>query len=177
VYRHGMAAWIPIADCYDEATAALSGSRCDPVALRAAFTSLQQGLSQIAYHTYYATLATAMIAIGQADDAARIVDFVFHLGPQRWILSEFLRLRAATERSFGREVDAETTLRHSLDSADKVGIPLWKLRSAFDLATLLNDHDAPADARRILGPVYDQFTEGFDSGDLRNSRQLLNELS
>src|SRR5262249_38057420 len=137
VYRHGMPAWIPIADCYDEAIAALSGTRRDPGALRAAFMSLQQGLSQIGYHSYYATLATAMIAIGQAEDAARVVDFVFHLGPQQWILPEFLRFRAATERAFGRDADAENTLRHSLDSADKVGIPLWKLRSAFDLATLL----------------------------------------
>jgi hypothetical protein len=177
VYRHGMAAWIPISDCYDEAIGALSGSRPSPEGLRSAFESLQQGLSQIGYHSYYANLATAMIAIGQPEDAARIVDFVFHLGPQRWILPEFLRVRAATERAFGHDADAETTLRHSLDSADKVGIPLWKLRSAFDLAMLLKDHDAPADARRILGSVYDQFTEGFDSGDPRNSRQLLNQLS
>ena len=96
-----------------------------------------------------------MIAIGQTEDAARIVDFVFKIGPQRWILPEFLRLRAATERAFGRDADAETTLRESLDAADQVGILPWKLRSAFDLATLLKDHHAPADARRILGPVYD----------------------
>jgi predicted ATPase len=118
-----------------------------------------------------------MIAIGLAEDAARIVDFVFHMGPQEWILPEFLRLRAATERAFGRDADAEITLRASLDAADKVGILPWKLRSALDLAMLLKDHHAPADARRILGPVYDQFTEGFASGDLRSSRQLLNQLS
>jgi len=177
VYRHGMAAWIPIADCYDEAVAALSGSRRAPEALRTAFESLQQGLSQIGYHSYYATLAAAMIAVGQAHDAARIVDFVFHLEPQRWILPEFLRLRAATERAFGRDAAAETTLRASLEAADKVGILPWKLRSAIDLATLLKDHDAPTDARRVLSPVYGQFTEGFDSGDLRTSRQLLAQLS
>lgn len=177
VYRHGMAAWIPVADCYDEAVAAFSGNRRAPEALCAAFKSLQQGLSQIGYHSYYATLATAMIAIGQAEDAARIVDFVFQQGPQRWILPEFLRLRAATERAFGRDADAETTLRESFDVADKVGVLPWKLRAAFDLARLLNDRHAPAEARRILSQVYDEFTEGFDTGDLRKARQLLNQLS
>ncbi|MBV9887762.1 MAG: winged helix-turn-helix domain-containing protein [Acidobacteria bacterium] len=176
VYHHGMAAWIPIADCYDEAVAALSGSRRDPESLRTVFKSLQQGLSQIGYHSYYATIAAAMVAIGQPDDAARIVDFVFHLGPQRWILPEFLRLRAATERAFDRDADAETTLRASLEAADNVGILPWKLRSAIDLATLLKDHDSSTDARRVLSAVYGQFTEGFDFGDLRTSRQLLDQL-
>src|SRR5262249_55403562 len=135
------------------------------------------GLSQIGYDSYYATLARAMIAIGQAEDAARIVDFVLHQGPQQLWLSEFLRLRAATERAFGRDPGAETTLREAFEMADKGGWLPLRLRSAFDFATLLNDRHAPAEARRILSQVYDEFTEGFDTGDLRKARQLLNQLS
>jgi hypothetical protein len=88
-------------------------------------------------HTYYATLAKAMLAIGQTEDAARTLDFVFQMGPQRWVLPELLRLRAATERAFGRDSDAEATLRESLKVADEIACLAWKLRSAFDLATML----------------------------------------
>ena len=177
VYRHGMAAWVPIADCYDEAIAALSGSRRSPEGLRAASTNLQRGLSQIGYHSYYATLATAMIAIGQTEDAANTIDYVFRAGPQRWIRPEFLRLRAATERAFGRDADAQATLREAIAAADEVGILPWKLRSSFDLAMLLKDRDTPAAARQVLAPIYDQFADGLTTGDLRKAHQLLQQLS
>jgi len=176
VYRHGMAAFVPIADCYEEAVAALSGSRRSPEGLRSAFSNLQNGLSQIGYHSYYANLASAMLGIGQAEDAAQIVDFIFQVGPQRWILPEFLRLRAATERLFGRRDAAKATLQESLRAADEVGILPWKLRSAYDLAILLKDEGAPTKARQLLTPVYHQFTDKFASGDLKASRTLLAQL-
>jgi hypothetical protein len=148
-----MVAFIPIADCYEEAVAAFSGRRRSPDGLRSAFSNLQNGLSQIGYHSYYANVAAAMIRIGQAEDAARIVDFIFQVGPQRWISPEFLRLRAATERLLGRHDDAKATLQESLRVADEVGILPWKLRAAYDLATLLKDEGAPVEARQILTPA------------------------
>jgi len=174
--RHGMAAWIPIADCYSKAIDALSGDVSAPEGLRVARDNLQQAPVQIRNPTYFATLAKAMIAIGQADDAARTIDHVLQVDPQRWVLPELLRLRAATERAWGHDGDAEATLRESLRVADEVGLLSWKLRSALDLAVLLKGQGASAEARQILAPVYDQFTDGFSSGDLRHSRRLLKQL-
>ena len=34
IYRHGMAAWIPVANCYDAVVAAMAGERPDPEQLR-----------------------------------------------------------------------------------------------------------------------------------------------
>lgn len=177
VYRHGMPAWIPVADCYCEAIAAHSGVRRSE-RLRAAFDDLRRASPQIAHHSYFATLANAMIAIGQVEDAVRVVDHAFQTEPGRWrwALPEFLRLRAATERAFGRDDAAEDTLRESLRIAADIGCLAWKLRSAHDLAVLLKDRGSAAEARRVLAPVYDQFTDGFNSGDLRNCRRLLEQL-
>jgi len=175
--RHGMAAWIPIADCYSKAIDALSGDVSSPEALRAARDDLQQAPVQSRNSLgCFATVAKAMIAIGQVEDAARTIDHVLQVDPQRWVLPELLRLRAATERAWGHDGDAETTLRDSLRLADEVGLLAWKLRSALDLAVLLKDRGAAAEARLILAPVYDQFTDGFGSGDLRRSRRLLKQL-
>jgi predicted ATPase/DNA-binding winged helix-turn-helix (wHTH) protein len=176
IYRHGMAAWIPVADCYGKAIDALSGELPSPEGLRVARDNLQKASVQMRNPVYFAVLAKAMVAIGQADDAARTIDHVLQADSQRWLLPELLRLRAATERAFRHEGQAETTLRESLRVSNEVGLLAWKLRSAHDLAVLLKDRGASAEARQILEPVYDQFTDGFDSGDLRSSRQLLRQL-
>ena len=176
IYRHGMATWIPIADCYSEAIDALSGVRLSPEGLRTAFDNLRKAPVQLRNAAYFATLAKAMVTIGQAEDAARLIDFVLRADPQRWALAEFLRLRAATERLFGRDGDAEVTLRKSLQTANEVGCLAWELRAAHDLAVLLKDQGAPSEARQVLAPVYDRFTDGFTSGDLRNARKLLELL-
>jgi predicted ATPase len=45
------------------------------------------------------------------------------------------------------------------------------------LARFLRDQDRSTDARETLAPVYDWFTEGFDTPDLKDAKALLDELS
>ncbi len=45
------------------------------------------------------------------------------------------------------------------------------------LARLLNRQSRSKEARDPLAPVYDWFTEGFDTVDLREAKALLDELS
>jgi predicted ATPase len=52
----------------------------------------------------------------------------------------------------------------------------WELRSAMSLARLQLDRGSRDEARRVLVPVYDRFTEGFDGPDLVAARGLLREL-
>ena len=176
VYRYGMAAWIPIANCYCESITALSGEGSNPEALRAAFEELRNGMMHLGHHSYHATLIKAMIAIGQTDDAARSVEVVMRAGAQRWLLPEFLRLRASTERTYGRDEEAKASLMEAIRIADENECLGWKLRSAFDLATLLTDEGQPAEARRWLAPVYAAFGNGDATADLRRSEALLAAL-
>lgn len=44
-------------------------------------------------------------------------------------------------------------------------------------AQLLRDQDLSADAKAVLQPVYDHFTEGFDTADLEEAKALLDELA
>jgi predicted ATPase len=118
-----------------------------------------------------------MIAIGQPDDAARVLAFVSDSGVQRWVLPEILRIRAAIERLSGRPHDAVKTLRKSLQVADEIGGLSWKLRAAVDLARLLQIQGSTNEAREILTPVFGEFTDGFSSGDLTAARTLVEQLS
>ena len=49
-------------------------------------------------------------------------------------------------------------------------------RAAIRLARLWRDQGKPAEARALLQPVYDWFSEGFDTGDLKDAKALLAEL-
>jgi predicted ATPase len=52
----------------------------------------------------------------------------------------------------------------------------WELRAATSLARLLSDQGKRQAARDLLAPVYDWFTEGFDTSDLRKAKALLGQL-
>jgi hypothetical protein len=41
---------------------------------------------------------------------------------------------------------------------------------------IVDDSGKPDQARRLHGEVYEWFTEGFDTGDLKEARALLDEL-
>jgi predicted ATPase len=49
-------------------------------------------------------------------------------------------------------------------------------RSSSPDTNLLSDQDRSADARALLQPVYDRFTEGFATADLRAAKALLDDL-
>jgi predicted ATPase len=71
---------------------------------------------------------------------------------------------------------AEELFRKALDIARKQEAKLWELRAAVSLARLRRDQGRHAESRDLLAPVYDWFTEGFDTPDLKEAKGLLNEL-
>ena len=50
------------------------------------------------------------------------------------------------------------------------------MRAAASLARLWRNQGKLADARVLLAPVYNWFTEGFDMPDLKDAKALLDEL-
>ena len=52
----------------------------------------------------------------------------------------------------------------------------WELRAAISLANLLISRGRREEARGIVKPVYDWFTEGLETGDLREARAMLDAL-
>ncbi len=56
------------------------------------------------------------------------------------------------------------------------GAKSWELRAATSLARLWRDQGKRAEAHDLLAPIYDWFTEGFDTADLKEAKALLDEL-
>ncbi len=73
--------------------------------------------------------------------------------------------------------DAIAEFQTSLAVARRQQAKSWELRATISLARLLAAQGRPREARAQLAEVYNWFTEGFDTRDLREARALLAELA
>ena len=81
--------------------------------------------------------------------------------------------RIAGEIALSPEPDAakaEAYLERALAVARKQQAKSWELRAAMSVARLWRDQGKPQQAREVLAPVYDWFTEGFDTRDLNEAK-------
>lgn len=94
-------------------------------------------------------------------------------------MPELLRSRAGLLQSIvqPRLDEAETCLMQSLKLSRCQGARGWELRSAIDLATLWAHQEQHDRGRMLLRPVFEQFTEGFETDDLQAAERLLKTLS
>jgi predicted ATPase len=98
---------------------------------------------------------------------------------EHWATAEALRVKARILLSAGngkncREIEA--ILLNSLEIAQRQGARCWQLRTSCDLARLWQRQGRNKRALKLLQSVYDQFTEGFDTSDLRDAQMLLRNL-
>jgi predicted ATPase len=72
---------------------------------------------------------------------------------------------------------ADRSLRAALSIAQEQGTRGFELRAATSLARFLGNDGRREEARELLAPVYDWFTEGFDFADLKEAKALLTALA
>jgi predicted ATPase len=76
----------------------------------------------------------------------------------------------------GNESEAEHRFKDALQTARSQGARSFELRVAMSLARLWQKQGKHQDALELLTPVYDWFTEGLDTGDLKEAKSLLKAL-
>ena len=74
------------------------------------------------------------------------------------------------------ETKAQTYFERALAVARQQQAKSWELRAAMSLARLWRDQGKVQQARELLAPVYEWFTEGFDTRDLQEAKTLLEKL-
>ena len=95
---------------------------------------------------------------------------------EHWAMAELLRVKGELllmQGAPGAAAAAEDHFRRALDWARRQGTLSWELRAAMSLARLLGNQDRSAEGQAILRPVYERFTEGFETTDLRSAKALL----
>jgi class 3 adenylate cyclase/tetratricopeptide (TPR) repeat protein len=96
---------------------------------------------------------------------------------ERVWLAEILRVKGWVLMRRGRRTEAEAQLRASIECARRQQARSWELRSSTTLAQLFIECGQRDPARQLLAPIYDWFTEGFDTRDLKEAKALLEALT
>ena len=94
-------------------------------------------------------------------------------------MAEFLRIKGellALQDAPAAAEKAEACFRAALAWGERQNALAWQLRAATSLAGLLQTRGRFAEAITCLTPIYDRFTEGFDTTDLTAARALLDRL-
>jgi predicted ATPase len=156
------------------------GATTDTVAmLRAAFAS--GNLRLIAWHAFgLSTFAEALIRQGAWQEAESPLSEAFArieaTGEKIWE-AEIHRINGHMLWAENRIEEAQASLQQALAVARKQQAKSLELRAATDLARLWGERDRRAEARELLAPVYGWFTEGFDTADLKEAKELLDALT
>jgi predicted ATPase/DNA-binding winged helix-turn-helix (wHTH) protein len=148
--------------------------------LRTAFARVPQGAFTLFYTPILAELADALGRDGQAAEGLSIIDEALARSDrheERWCVAELLRVKGELilrEGTAQAATAAEEHFLRSLDWARRQGALSWELRTSTSLASLQQDQGRTVEARSLLQSVYDRFSEGFDTADLKTAKAYLN---
>ncbi len=129
----------------------------------------------------WATLAEACARAGQIDEGlkatAEALDLVRQRGECFWeaeihrLSGELLLMRDRSDCT-----EAQASFKRAIEVARRQGAKSLELRATRSLARLLRDTGCRDEARAMLAEIYNWFTEGFDTADLKDAKALLDEL-
>ena len=115
---------------------------------------------------------------GMIDDALITIEQALRANLQDVLAKpELLTIRGDLRRKIGQADSAEADFRAAIALASRMSAKVLELRATMSLARLLRDINRREKARAMLADIYNWFTEGFDTADLKDAKALLDELS
>jgi len=81
------------------------------------------------------------------------------------------------KQNTAQATEAERCFRVAIETARRQSAKSLELRATTSLARLLASQGRRDEARAMLADIYNWFTEGFDTADLKDAKALLEELS
>jgi predicted ATPase len=140
-------------------------------------------LGSTAWHPlWFSYLARAYVDLGQFDEARRCIGEAMtavEATKEKWCEAELYRTAGEIER-LGPEPDtaeAEAYFMRALAVARAQEAKSWELRAAMSMARLWREQGKRNEARDVLTPVYNWFSEGFDTLDQKEAKTLLDVMA
>jgi predicted ATPase len=149
--------------------------------LRACLDALRETEQYLFHSVFFGDLAKWVAAAGDIGAGLAMIDEALESAErseESWYLPEILRIKgelSLLHRATAATAMAEGLFWQALNGAHRQGALSWELRAATSLARLWHHQSRPADGTAVLQPIYDRFTEGFDTTDLREAKALLDE--
>ena len=149
--------------------------------LNDAFDACRRTGWRMSYPEFKGALAMGLSGLGQLDEALAAVNEGLDGAVQGehgydLFFAELLRIKG--EILLRREVAtaAEDSFVQAIDIARQQEALFWELRASLGLARLRANHGRGNEGRQLVAQVYDRFTEGFETPDLRAAKAFLDEL-
>jgi predicted ATPase len=131
---------------------------------------------------FLSLLARACLRIGEPHEGLRVIGEALErartTGERLWE-AELFRLQGELRLAASPDdvAEARDCFRSAIEIARRQAARSWELRAASSLARLLVAEGQRDEAGRTLAGVYNWFTEGFDTADLREAKALLDVLA
>jgi predicted ATPase/DNA-binding winged helix-turn-helix (wHTH) protein len=174
--RERISRWIPVERYFSACLRDLRGHPEAVQDIRAAIDELIESRFLMRIGSYLAVLARALLRKGRIEEAretiAQALDYQERQG-ERWCRSELQRIDASVLFHTGEPLRAEKLLQQAFAEARAIGAATFELRIATDLATHWLAVGNRPKAIRLLAPIYQKFTEGFETPDLVAASRLL----
>jgi DNA-binding winged helix-turn-helix (wHTH) protein/predicted ATPase len=127
-------------------------------------------------------LAEAYWATGRLDDALETLTNALRVSEENEYLcleAEIYRLRGEVllRRRDSDSAEAQSCFMRGIEIARRQSARALELRVTTSLARLLAKQGKRDEARAMLTEIYNWFTEGFDTADLKDAKALLDELN
>jgi predicted ATPase len=127
-------------------------------------------------------MADALGKAGQIADALDAIDDAIARAERTeelWQIAELLRVKGELvliQDATPQAAAAKDYFQRAIDWAHRQVALSWELRAVTSLGRLRRDQGRSAEALALLQPVYDRFTEGFETADLKLAKALRDAL-
>jgi predicted ATPase/DNA-binding winged helix-turn-helix (wHTH) protein len=182
--RYNATWWKHLGNCFEARLQIRRGEFSTGVSrLRSALRVSEQTGWTVCYPEFLGAFAQGLAGLGQFAEAITTIDRALHkaqTGGECWCLPELFRIKAellGQSHVGDYPSNAEHCLKKGLDIARNQGALFWELRCALIMAQQKQKQNLPGAAQEILAPVFDRFTEGFETEDLRTARMMLDQIS
>ena len=115
------------------------------------------------------------LAISTLENALQLAE---RTGERVWVAVIYLLFgKAMLNQDSSNTQGAEARFKQALDVAAEQGTKSLELRAAIGLASMWLEQGRKDEAKNVLAPIYEWFTEGFDTSDLIKAKKLLAQLA
>jgi tetratricopeptide (TPR) repeat protein len=146
--------------------------------IREGLAGLAEAGMRVFITDFLTRLAEAQALDGKIDDALITIEEALQANPEELVYRpNALSCRGDLRLKLGHTELAEADFREAIALAQKMQAKAWELRATISLARLLRDTNRLDEACAMLTEIYNWFTEGFDTADLKEAKELLEQLS
>ena len=183
VAKQGLVFWSAMTDCLHSALLTMKREEAGVQSLRRALEGLRTVNFGVRYPAYLGLLAHGLGATGQREEAFRTIEAAVRWSKRHeelWCLPELMRIEGQLLTLDGSRASrnaAERQFKRAIEVARRQQALSWELRAGIDLAKLWHRDGRTSEARHLLLPIYGQFSEGFETVDLRSARALLRDFA